>query len=119
MFFVSALFLFLFCVFVILATTAAGVAIGVGGFVVGIGMLRFAEGQGEKATERGGGLSENMSKKYAGMFMEDQEVSSIEDLGSLTSQLEQALKATGGTTEDFEMTEEEKQKVKDDLDDGW
>jgi hypothetical protein len=103
----------------IIANVAAGAAIGIGGFVAGIGMLRFAEAQGEKAEERGAGLSDNMSKKYAGMFMEDVEVSSIEDLGSLTSKLEQALKATGGTTENFEMTEEEKQKVKDDLEDGW
>ena len=81
-------------------------------------MLRFAEAQGEKGLERGAGISENMSKKYAGMFMEDAEISSIEDLGSLTSQLEQALKATG-SSEDFEMSEEEKQKVKDELETGW
>jgi len=100
------------------ANTAAGAAIGIGGFIAGIGVLRFAEAQGEKGLERGAGISENMSKKYAGMFMEDAEISSIEDLGSLTSQLEQALKATG-SSEDFEMSEEEKQKVKDELETGW
>jgi hypothetical protein len=98
----------------------AGAAIGVGGFVAGIGMLTFAEAQGERGKERGSGLSDNMSTQLTGMLMEDTEVSSVEDLGSLTSQLEQALKASGGTTEDeFEMTEEEIKRLEEEADDGW
>jgi hypothetical protein len=37
--------------------------------------------KGERAKERGGGLSENMSTQLSGMLMEDVEVSSVEDLG--------------------------------------
>jgi hypothetical protein len=76
--------------------------------------------QGERAKERGGGLSENMSTQLSGMLMEDVEVSSIEDLGSLTNQLEAALKASGGTTdEELVMTEEDKKRLKEEADDGW
>lgn len=55
--------------------------------------------------------------------MEDVEVSSVSDLGSLTSQLENALKESGGVDgkkmKEMELTEEEKQKIKEDADDGW
>jgi hypothetical protein len=126
---------------------AAGVAIGVAGFAAGIGMVAFAEAQvstfqelcnargrsfelinhirffipqGERAKERGGGLSESMSTQLSGMLMEDVEVSSVEDLGSLTNQLEAALKASGGTTdEELVMTEEDKKRLQEEADDGW
>merc|ERR1719491_1322940 len=102
------------------ANVAAGAAIAFGGFAVGIGMVTFAEAQGERSKDRGGGLSDNMSTQLTGMLMEDTEVSSVEDLGSLTSQLEQALKASGGTKEDeFEMTEEEIKRLEEEADDGW
>ena len=98
----------------------AGVAIGVGGFAAGVGALVFAESQGERSKERGGGLSENMSTMITGKLMEDVEVSSVEDLGSLTSQLEEALKASGGTTGDeLEMTEAEKERIREEAEDGW
>ena len=97
-----------------------GGAIGFGGFAVGIGMVTFAEAQGERAKERGGGLSDSMSTQITGMLMEDVEVSSVEDLGSLTSQLEQALKESGGAKEDeFEMTEAEIKRLEEEADDGW
>lgn len=97
-----------------------GGAIAFGGFAVGIGMVTFAEAQGERGKERGAGLSENMSTQLTGMLMEDVEVSSVEDLGSLTNQLEEALKASGGTSEDeFEMTEEEIKRLEEEADDGW
>ena len=52
-----------------------------------------------------------MSTKLAGALLEDVEVSSVSDVGSLTSQLEAALKQTGATDNMvLEMTEEEKQK---------
>ena len=52
--------------------------------------------------------------------MEDVEVSSVADLGTLTSQLEQALRASGGTSdEELVMTEEEKKKLAEEADDGW
>ena len=66
-----------------------GGAIAFGGFAVGIGMVTFAEAQGERGKERGAGLSDNMSTQLTGMLMEDVEVSSVEDLGSLTNQLGQ------------------------------
>jgi hypothetical protein len=76
--------------------------------------------QGERAKERGGGLSESMSTQLSGMLMEDVEVSTVSDISSLTSQLEQALKATGGTTaEELQLTEEEKKRLEEDADDGW
>jgi hypothetical protein len=93
-----------------------GAGIGVAGVVAGIGLVIFTE----KAGERGGGLSESMSTKIAGSLMEDVEVSSVQDLGSLTSQLEQALKSSGGAKEDeFEMSEAEMKRIADEADDGW
>jgi hypothetical protein len=61
-----------------------------------------------------------MSTQLSGMLMEDVEVSSVEDLGSLTNQLEAALRASGGTTdEELVMTEEEKKRLQEEADDGW
>ncbi|KAL3943491.1 MAG: hypothetical protein SGBAC_002456 [Bacillariaceae sp.] len=55
----------------------------------------------------------------AGMFMEDVEVSSVDDVGSLANQLEAALKASGGTSdEELEMSEEEKKRIEEEADDG-
>ena len=83
-------------------------------------MVAFTEQQGERAKERGGGLSENMSTQLSGMLLEDVEVSSVSDVGSLTSQLEQALKASGGAKDDdLEMTEEDKKRIAEEADDGW
>mmetsp|Transcript_27596 Transcript_27596/g.81160 ORF Transcript_27596/g.81160 Transcript_27596/m.81160 type:complete len:160 (-) Transcript_27596:324-803(-) len=97
-----------------------GGGIAVAGVVAGIGMVAFAESMGERGMERGSGLSENMSTQLAGSLMEDVEVSSVQDLGSLTSQLEAALKETGGTDEkELEMTEEEKKRIAEEADDGW
>ena len=97
-----------------------GGGIAVAGLVAGIGLVAFTEQQGERAKERGSGLSENMSTRIAGGLLEDMEVSSVEDLGSLTSQLEKALKEAGGADEkNLEMTEEEKQRILAEADDGW
>ena len=97
-----------------------GAGIAVAGLAAGIGLVAFTEAQGERAKTRGGGLSENMSTRIAGGLLEDVEVSSVEDLGSLTNQLEQALKESGGAKdEEFVMTEEEKKKIADEADDGW
>merc|ERR1712071_120440 len=99
---------------------ALGGAIAVGGFAVGIGMVAFAENQGERAKERGSGLSESMSTKIAGSLMEDVEVDSVSDLSSLTTQLEAALKETkGDNVADLEMTEEDKKRIAEEADDGW
>ena len=59
-----------------------------------------------------------MATEITGGLMEDTEVSSVSDLGSLTSQLENALKETG-TVEVEEMTEEEKKRIAEEADDGW
>ena len=80
----------------------------------------FTENQGERAKERGAGLSETMATKISGMLLEDVEVSSVSDLGSLTSQLEKALMETGAANEeDLQMTEEEKKRIEEEADDGW
>ena len=96
-----------------------GAAVGVGGLAFGIGLVVFTEQQGERAKERGGGLSESMSTRIAGGLLEDVEVSSVDDLGSLTAQLENALRQTGKTGESFEVSEEAKRKAVEDADDGW
>lgn len=96
-----------------------GTAVGVGGLAFGIGLVVFTEQQGERAKERGGGLSESMSTRIAGGLLEDVEVSSVDDLGSLTAQLENALRQTGKTGESFEVSEEAKRKALEDADDGW
>ncbi len=100
-----------------------GAAVGISGLVAGIGLVAFTENQGERAKTRGSGLSDSMATKITGSLMEDVEVSSVSDLGSLTSQLENALKESGGVNDqklkEIELTEEEKQKIKEDADDGW
>lgn len=97
-----------------------GGAIGLAGLVAGIGLVAFTEQQGERAKERGGGLSESMSTRIAGGLLEDVEVSSVEDLGSLTSQLEKALREAGGADEkELEMTEEAKKRIAEEAEDGW
>lgn len=93
-----------------------GAGIAIASFAAGIGLVVFTE----TAGERGGGLSEDMSTRIAGSLMEDVEVSSVADLSSLTSQLEAALKESKGEDiEDLAMTEEEKQRIVDEADDGW
>jgi len=97
-----------------------GAGIAALGLAVGIGLVAFTEAQGERAKERGSGLSDNMATRIAGGLMEDVEISSVDDLGSLTSQLEQALKETGGIKdEDVQISEEEKKRIAEQADDGW
>ena len=102
------------------ANVIQGAGIAIAGLVTGIGLVAFTEAQGERGKERGGGLSESMSTQLSGMLLEDVEVSSVEDVGSLTSQLEAALKASGGTSdEELEMSEEDKKRIEEEADDGW
>lgn len=100
-----------------------GAGIAVAGTIAGIGLVAFTENQGERAKARGGGLSDSMATSITGTLMEDVEVSSVADLGGLTSQLENALKQSGGVDDnkmkELELTEEEKKKIAEDLDDGW
>lgn len=100
-----------------------GAGVALAGLGAGIGLVSFTENQGERAKARGSELSDNMATKIAGSLMEDVEVSSVSDLGSLTSQLENALKESGGVDNDklkeIDLTEEEKEKIKQDADDGW
>jgi hypothetical protein len=101
-------------------TVLEGVGIAVAGLAVGIGMVAFTEAQGERAKERGGGLSESMTTRIAGGLIEDVEVSSISDISSLTMQLEKALKESGGASDDeLVMTEDDKQRISNEADDGW
>lgn len=96
-----------------------GGGIALAGIGAGIGLVAFTE----QAGERGSGVSEDMATSITGGLMEDVEVSSVKDLGGLTAQLENALKQSGGvdgkTMDEMELTEEEKKKIADDLDDGW
>jgi len=95
-----------------------GGGIAFAGLAAGIGLVAFTENQGERAKERGSGISDNMSTRIAGGLMEDVEMSTVDDLGSLTSQLEKALKESKGAEVD-ELTEEEKQRMAEEADDGW
>lgn len=98
-----------------------GGGIAFAGFVTGIGVLAFAENQGERAKERGSGLSERMSTSIAGGLLEDVEVSSVSDVASLTEQLEAALSKSSGedVKKETELTEEEKKRIEEEADDGW
>ena len=97
-----------------------GAGIAIAGLVAGIGLVAFTEQQGERAKQRGGGLSDSMTTRITGKLMEDVEVSSVSDLDSLTSQLEKALKETGGAKEEsFVISEEDKKKKMEEADDGW
>ena len=106
-----------------------GAGVAIAGLVAGIGLVAFTEQQGERAKVRGSGLSDSMSTRITGGLMEDVEVSSVSDLGSLTAQLEQALKETTaetGKTEaeavlqnELELSEEEKKRIAEEADDGW
>jgi hypothetical protein len=101
-----------------------GAGIGIAGLVAGIGLVAFTEQQGERAKERGSGLSDTMSTRITGQLMEDVEVSSVDDLDSLTYQLEIALKKAGGINKNneqdvLEFTDEEIQKKIEASDDGW
>eukprot|EP00548_Thalassiothrix_antarctica_P002159 CAMPEP_0194133278 /NCGR_PEP_ID=MMETSP0152-20130528/3522_1 /TAXON_ID=1049557 /ORGANISM="Thalassiothrix antarctica, Strain L6-D1" /LENGTH=113 /DNA_ID=CAMNT_0038828569 /DNA_START=754 /DNA_END=1095 /DNA_ORIENTATION=+ len=97
-----------------------GAAVAALGLGAGIGLVVFTENQGERAKTRGIELSDNVQNKLAGKFMEDYEVSSVEDVGSLADQLEAALKATSGDkAEVIELTEQEKERMKEEADDGW
>eukprot|EP00567_Pseudictyota_dubia_P004393 CAMPEP_0197436798 /NCGR_PEP_ID=MMETSP1175-20131217/4189_1 /TAXON_ID=1003142 /ORGANISM="Triceratium dubium, Strain CCMP147" /LENGTH=151 /DNA_ID=CAMNT_0042966179 /DNA_START=124 /DNA_END=579 /DNA_ORIENTATION=+ len=98
------------------ANVIQGAGIAVAGLAVGIGMVAFAE----KMGDRGSGVSDDMATKLAGSLMEDVEVSSVQDLGSLTSQLEAALKESGGAEDqELKMTEEDKKRIEEEADDGW
>ena len=96
-----------------------GGGIALAGTAAGIALVAFTESAGEK----GASISDSMATSITGGLMEDVEVSSVEDLGSLTSQLENALKQSGGVDakkmNELELTEEEKAKIAEDLDDGW
>jgi hypothetical protein len=97
-----------------------GGIVGVASFAIGIGLVRFTESQGERAEARGGGLSDGMSTRITGGLMEDVEVSSVSDLGSLTSQLETALRQSGGADDKaFEIDEEERKRIEEEAVDGW
>lgn len=89
-------------------------------FAAGIGLVVFTEKQGDRAKERGGGLSEDMSTKLSGMYMEDVEISTVSDLGSLTDQLEAALKSTKSEmVQDLEISDETKKRIEEEAEDGW
>ena len=97
-----------------------GGGIALAGISAGIGMLAFAEGMGERAKERGGGLSDDMSTRIMGGLLEDTEVDAVSDLSSLTEKLEAALKESGGANEEeLTMSEEDKKRIAEEADDGW
>eukprot|EP00593_Proboscia_inermis_P004734 CAMPEP_0171322594 /NCGR_PEP_ID=MMETSP0816-20121228/115061_1 /TAXON_ID=420281 /ORGANISM="Proboscia inermis, Strain CCAP1064/1" /LENGTH=147 /DNA_ID=CAMNT_0011821115 /DNA_START=97 /DNA_END=540 /DNA_ORIENTATION=+ len=97
-----------------------GTAIALAGVGAGIGFALFTEDQGERGRERGTVLSERMSTQITGGLMEDVEVSSVGDLNSLTSQLEAALKESGGVKgEEVAISEEEKRRMEEEAEDGW
>jgi hypothetical protein len=102
------------------ANVIMGGGIAVAGLLAGVGMVAFAENMGERAKERGGGLSSDMATKITGGLLEDVEVDSVSDLSSLTEKLEAALKETGGAKEEeLKMSEEDMKRIAEEADDGW
>jgi len=102
------------------ATVIQGAGVAVAGIAAGFGLVIFTEDQGERSKERGGGLTDGMATRISGSLMEDVEMSTVSDLGGLTSQLENALKENSSElTDEFELSEEDKAKIAADLDDGW
>jgi hypothetical protein len=100
-------------------TVLQGVGIGVAGLAAGVALVAFTEVQGERAKERGSGLSDSMSTRIAGGLLEDVEVSSVSDVGSLTSQLEKALQEGGAKVEEYKVSDAEMKRIKEEADDGW
>jgi len=101
-------------------TVIQGAGVAVAGLAAGFGLVTFTEQQGERSKARGGGLSDETYTRISGKLMEDVEMSSVSDLGGLTSQLENALKENSSELADeFELSEEDKAKIAADLDDGW
>lgn len=97
-----------------------GGGIALAGVVSGIGALIFAENMGERAKDRGGGLSGDMATRITGGLMEDVEVDTISDMTSLTDKLEAALKESGGAdATNLEMSEEDKKRIAEEAEDGW
>jgi len=97
------------------ANYLSGGAIALAGVGAGIGLVVFTEKAGER-----GGVSDSMSTKLSSQSMDNEEKSSVEDLGSLTSKLEAALKQSGGIDEkQVAVTEEDKKRIKEESDDGW
>lgn len=66
-----------------------------------------------------GSVSNELQTQMSGMMMEDIEVNTVNDLGGLTSQLENALKENSSDYTEVEFTDAEKKKIAEDLDDGW
>jgi len=66
-----------------------------------------------------GSVSNELQTQMSGMMMEDIEVNTVSDLGGLTSQLENALKENSSDYTEVELTDAEKKKIAEDLDDGW
>jgi len=92
-----------------------GGGVAVAGLVAGIGLVTFAENMGERSE-----LSDDMATRITGGLMEDVEVSSVADLSSLTDKLEAALMETGGANKkELQMSEEDKKRIAEELDDGW
>ena len=91
----------------------AGVAIFLGAFAAGGGIIAFVENQGERTMERGG-MSEETKTRMAGMFMEDEEL--VSDVSDTISKMEAALaKAEGREVDEGDgLTEERKKELKDD-----
>jgi len=91
-------------------------------FVGGIAIAKFTESAGERSKDLGVGVSDNMATKLAGNIIEDV-VSTVDDVGGLASQLENALILSGGLDNNkvakLELTDAEKKKVAEELDDGW
>lgn len=105
--------------FAVSAAVLQGAGIAILGLGAGIGLVAFTEAQGERGRERGS-VSDSMATQLSGKFMEDVEVSSVGDVSSLATQLEAALKASGGMNdEELEMSEEDKRRIEEEADDGW
>ncbi|KAG5184990.1 hypothetical protein JKP88DRAFT_219548 [Tribonema minus] len=97
--------------------TIIGIAAGVGGLALGIGLVAFTEQQGVKTAERG--IDEGMANKLQAKLLEDFELEE-NDVTSVTDRMRAALKQDKTEEELAELAAKQlAARSKEREDDGW
>ncbi|CAM9115246.1 unnamed protein product [Phaeothamnion confervicola] len=97
--------------------TIVGIAAGVGGLALGIGLVAFTEQQGERTAARGD-LSENVAAKLSAKLLEDADMDET-DVESVTDRMRKALMADQTAEQEKEMQDKIAAKKTEEEDDGW
>jgi hypothetical protein len=96
--------------------TITGIAAGVGGLVLGIGLVAFTEQQGERTSERG--LDESVANKLQAKLLEDFAMEES-DVGSVTQRMRTALREQMTDEEKAAMAVKKANLKREKDDDGW